>query len=54
LIDCQVYSEHLASLGATNIPRHEFIKKLQLLCDSMPEHQWQCEYDSSNIIEHGK
>ncbi len=28
LIDCQVYNAHLASLGATEIPRHEFIKAL--------------------------
>lgn len=29
LIDCQVYNEHLASLGAVEIPRMEFIKILQ-------------------------
>ena len=28
LIDCQVYNEHLASLGAREIPRKEFIKML--------------------------
>ncbi|MEN8187195.1 MAG: leucyl/phenylalanyl-tRNA--protein transferase [Bacteroidota bacterium] len=28
-IDCQVYNEHLASLGAEEIPRKEFIKMLQ-------------------------
>ena len=28
LIDCQVYSEHLASLGARNIPRQEFQRLL--------------------------
>ena len=28
IIDCQVYNAHLASLGATEIPRHEFIKAL--------------------------
>ncbi len=28
LIDCQVHSDHLESLGAVNIPRHEFLKKL--------------------------
>lgn len=30
LIDCQVYNEHLASLGAEEIPRKEFIKILNL------------------------
>lgn len=28
LIDCQVYTEHLESLGAEMIPRHEFIQML--------------------------
>jgi leucyl/phenylalanyl-tRNA--protein transferase len=28
LIDCQVYNSHLASLGAREIPRKEFIKIL--------------------------
>ena len=29
-IDCQVYSEHLASLGAEEIPREDFLKMLQV------------------------
>lgn len=29
LIDCQVYNEHLASLGAEEIPRKDFIKVLK-------------------------
>ncbi len=29
LIDCQVYNDHLASLGAEEIPRKEFIKLLK-------------------------
>lgn len=29
LIDCQVYSDHLASLGAREIPREEFLKILK-------------------------
>ncbi|XLS28813.1 leucyl/phenylalanyl-tRNA--protein transferase [Flavobacteriaceae bacterium M23B6Z8] len=29
LIDCQVYTEHLESLGAEEIPRHEFLKILK-------------------------
>lgn len=29
LIDCQVYTEHLESLGATEIPRKEFLKYLK-------------------------
>lgn len=30
LIDCQVYTDHLASLGAEEIPREKFIKILEL------------------------
>ncbi|RXJ60761.1 leucyl/phenylalanyl-tRNA--protein transferase [Candidatus Marinarcus aquaticus] len=31
LIDCQVYNEHLASLGAKEIPREDYIKLLKQL-----------------------
>jgi len=33
LIDCQVASEHLRSLGATSIPRRDFIATLNRYCD---------------------
>ncbi|HDY85091.1 hypothetical protein LCGC14_1275960 [marine sediment metagenome] len=33
LIDCQIYSEHLASLGAQEISRSHFIEHLDKLCD---------------------
>ena len=33
LIDCQVYTKHLESLGAEEIPRNEFIKILQGVLD---------------------
>jgi leucyl/phenylalanyl-tRNA--protein transferase len=44
LVDCQVYSAHLASLGAEEIPRAEFVKYLNILCDS-EQHtaQWKFE-----------
>lgn len=32
LVDCQVYSEHLASLGAEEIDRTDFIRLLRSLC----------------------
>ena len=41
LVDCQIYSEHLASLGAEEIPRADFVKHLDVLCEN--EHhiqQW--------------
>ncbi len=31
LIDCQVYNEHLASLGAKEIPRDEYVNLLKIL-----------------------
>ena len=33
LIDCQVHSAHLASLGASEVPRNHFISQLQRLCN---------------------
>lgn len=32
LIDCQVYSAHLESLGAQEISRHDFISLINILC----------------------
>lgn len=37
MIDCQVYTEHLASLGAEEIPRQSFIRQLQRLCSTQVE-----------------
>lgn len=34
LIDCQVYTAHLASLGAEEIPRQSFVRQLEVLCDA--------------------
>lgn len=36
LIDCQVYSSHLASLGAEEIPRAEFVRLLDEYCERPP------------------
>jgi leucyl/phenylalanyl-tRNA--protein transferase len=44
LIDCQVYSEHLSSLGAQEIPRSEFSKLLSEHCSSYPHsNSWRTE-----------
>ena len=40
LIDCQVYTSHLASLGAEKIPRYNFIEHLNLLCDMPSRADW--------------
>jgi len=42
LIDCQVHSSHLASLGACSIPREQFLQQLDRLCVLDPAPQaWQ-------------
>ncbi len=37
LIDCQVHSDHLARLGAKEIPRSEFVEHLQQLTKQAPQ-----------------
>ncbi len=32
LLDCQVWSSHLRTLGATTVPRSKFLRKLEELC----------------------
>jgi len=49
LVDCQVYSAHLASLGAEQIPRADFIKYLDVLCEN--EHTIQ-EWDFQATLRH--
>lgn len=41
LVDCQVYSPHLASLGAQEISRTRFIDSLQHLCRLPAQVAWQ-------------
>ncbi len=36
LIDCQVATRHLASLGAVPVPREQFIRMLRRLCGQAP------------------
>lgn len=43
MIDCQVYSDHLASLGAREIPRRQFIDKLRTALRLNPDHRWTTE-----------
>ena len=51
LIDCQVPSEHLFSLGARNIPRARFSGQLQtaLAGESQPE-TWNYKFDSPGLL----
>ena len=52
LIDCQLQTKHLDSLGAMNIPRSEFIKILNLYCDEpgIPA-PWKLELSALEVID---
>lgn len=45
MIDCQMNTTHLASLGAREIPRNEFIAGLQDLIDCSPVPVWRFDED---------
>ena len=45
MIDCQMNTPHLASLGAGEIPRDEFIARLQDLINYPPVTAWQFDND---------
>jgi leucyl/phenylalanyl-tRNA--protein transferase len=45
MIDCQMNTPHLASLGAREIPRKEFIARLQDLINCSPVPVWRFEKD---------
>jgi leucyl/phenylalanyl-tRNA--protein transferase len=45
MVDCQMNTPHLASLGAREIPRNEFIARLQELVNCAPITRWQFDTD---------
>jgi len=45
MIDCQMNTPHLASLGAREIPRNEFIARLRELINCEPVKHWQFDAD---------
>lgn len=46
MIDCQIYSDHLSRMGGEEIPRAEFIKRLDKLCSvKVSPSQWQLDAD---------
>lgn len=51
LIDCQVYTEHLESLGAVNIPRADFINHITRYCEQPVSHRWQVTLSNNEILE---
>ena len=51
MIDCQVYSSHLASLGAEKIPRQRFIEYLNIFSDQPGRvGQWQCDLTLREVL----
>jgi leucyl/phenylalanyl-tRNA--protein transferase len=48
LIDCQVYSSHLASLGAAEIPRRDFVQRLEILCRGEQHTDWRFDSELLN------
>ncbi|WP_151704711.1 leucyl/phenylalanyl-tRNA--protein transferase [Nitrincola alkalilacustris] len=49
LIDCQVYNPHLASLGATVIPRKAFSRLLHENTDQPEQTRWQFDIDADAV-----
>lgn len=45
MIDCQMHTPHLESLGARTLPRQEFIAKLKELVNYAPITHWQFDSD---------
>ena len=51
LIDCQIYSEHLKSMGADEIPRADFINILTTYCQTMPSKScWQLDITANKLL----
>lgn len=53
MVDCQMKTAHLASFGAREIPRKEFILKLNKLvkcCESTKQWNFDCESIDSNFV----
>ncbi len=47
MIDCQMHTPHLASLGARLMPRDEFISRLEVLVNCAPVENWQSDFATS-------
>jgi len=45
MIDCQMHTPHLATMGARELPRSEFIARLEVLIDLPSTAPWQIEPD---------
>ena len=45
MIDCQMYTPHLATMGARRMPREEFIARLEVLVNCEPVTDWRFDPD---------
>ena len=45
MIDCQMHTPHLATMGARRIPREEFITRLEVLVNCEPVTDWRFDPD---------
>ncbi len=45
MIDCQMNTDHLASLGAREIPRADFVRELKVLVNCDPPASWRFDAD---------
>ena len=50
MIDCQVHTPHLATLGAREIPRSEFIARIQKLVHCEPILDWKFDAHASDTM----
>jgi leucyl/phenylalanyl-tRNA---protein transferase len=51
IIDCQLETDHLMSLGAEHMPRRQFVAEVARLVNE-PEPRWQMDEDLRGSIEH--
>lgn len=52
LLDCQIYSPHLGTLGARLIPREKFIQYLDIYCDKPGcPGPWQYELERAAVLD---
>ena len=51
MIDCQLETDHLLSLGAEHVPRRTFVREVERLTRE-PEPRWELDADLRGSIEH--
>ncbi len=51
MIDCQMSTPHLASLGAREMPRADFVRRLKVLVNCEPPPSWRFDDDLFNALD---